>query len=270
MSNKIILEQSEIPAHWYNIVADMPDPLITGDILAMRVTTSLLHWVIALPYVLGCFILTLLLSFILPIKSFDPLLKFLIKLLFRLLLIKIETEGLEKIPTDQPFIFMANHSSFLDVPLVEGFVPGFVRGIIAFRMSGWPLYGWIMGRLGNITINRDSIHGSIRSIKKAQDYLSEKNSLMIFPEGHRTRSGELLPFKRLPFYLVKQSGLALIPVAISGMYAVNNKNSVLITPGTVTIIFGNIIHTDQIDELDVNQLRDLVRDEIMQLLNYGD
>ncbi|MDK1025364.1 MAG: 1-acyl-sn-glycerol-3-phosphate acyltransferase, partial [Gammaproteobacteria bacterium] len=267
MSNKIILEQSEIPAHWYNIVADMPDPLITGDILAMRVTTSLLHWVIALPYVLGCFILTLLLSFILPIKSFDPLLKFLIKLLFRLLLIKIETEGLEKIPTDQPFIFMANHSSFLDVPLVEGFVPGFVRGIIAFRMSGWPLYGWIMGRLGNITINRDSIHGSIRSIKKAQDYLSEKNSLMIFPEGHRTRSGELLPFKRLPFYLVKQSGLALIPVAISGMYAVNNKNSVLITPGTVTIIFGNIIHTDQIDELDVNQLRDLVRDEIMQLLN---
>lgn len=232
----------------------------------MRVIILLLHWVIALPYVLMCFTLTLLLSFIFPIKSFDPLLKFLIKPLFKLLLIKIETEGLDKIPADQPFIYMANHSSFLDVPLVEGFVPGFVRGIIAFRMSGWPLYGWIMGRLGNITIDRESIHGSIRSIKKAQNYLSEKKSLMIFPEGHRTKSGELLPFKRLPFYLVKQSGLALIPVAISGMYALNNKNSLLIKPGTVTIIFGNIINTSQIDELDVNQLRDLVRNDIMQLL----
>jgi 1-acyl-sn-glycerol-3-phosphate acyltransferase len=233
----------------------------------MRVVVAFFIWMIGVPYVGICLILGLIFSFLMPNKSFDPVLKLLTKSMFRLFRIKVETEGLDKLPKDQPVIFMANHSSFFDITLVEGFIPGFIRGVIAFKATGLPLYGWLMDRLGNITINRGSMHGSMRSMNKAQDYVSGGNSLMIFPEGNRSTTGELLPFKRLPFYLTKQCGLPLVPVAISGMYAVNNKNSLMVTPGTIVIRFGDVISEMRIEEFSVNELRDYVRDDIARRLD---
>ena len=233
----------------------------------MRVIVALLIWIVGVPYVALCLILALLATFLMPKRAFDPLLKILARGMFRLFGIRVETEGLEKIPTDRPVIYMVNHNSFFDIPLIEGFVPGYIRGIIAFKATGLPLYGWLMDRIGNITINRGSMHGSMRSMSKAQDYVTTGNSLTIFPEGNRSTTGQLLPFKRLPFHLAKQCAMPLVPVAVSGMYEVNNKTSLLVRPGVIKLRFGDVYSEQQLEAMDVNTLRDSVRDSILANLD---
>jgi len=120
--------------------------------------------------------------------------------------------------------------------------------------------------LGNIPVERENIHSSIKSYTKAENFLTKGKSLIIFPEGGRTTTGELRPFKKLPFHLVKKTQCEIIPVAISGMFGLNNKTSFLIKPGKILLRFGKIISRDEINNLDTVDLRDHTKNEISKLL----
>jgi len=85
---------------------------------------------------------------------------------------------------------------------------------------------------------------------------------MIFPEGHRTSSGQLLPFKKLPFHLAKEAGTPIIALTIRGMFQINNKTSLRINPGTVTMHFGEEIGKEEIRRLTTSELRDLAQARI--------
>jgi 1-acyl-sn-glycerol-3-phosphate acyltransferase len=232
----------------------------------IRILISGVLWVLASCYFLGFLLLALGLSYLLPFRTFDPILKALMRGLFRVLFIRVEVEGAERIDPDGTSIFVANHSSMLDIPLVAGFVPGFLRGIEASDQHGWPLYGWVMGRLGNLPIRRDDVHSSISTMKRAEAYLETGGSLIIFPEGHRTPTGELLAFKKLPFHLAKRSGRAIVPVTIKGMFEINNKNSFMIRPGRVSLSFGAATDAAEYQDLSVVELRDRVEGRMRNTL----
>jgi 1-acyl-sn-glycerol-3-phosphate acyltransferase len=165
---------------------------------------------------------------------------------------------------------MLNHVSFLDIPLVGGFIPGFVRGIEASRQHKWPLYGRVMGRLGNIPIERENIHASLSVTGKARESLEAGTSMIIFPEGGRTGNGLMKRFKKLPFHLAKQSGFDLIPVGISGMFEVNNKNAWYMGPGHVHLTFGVPIPAEKIAEMETLELRKHVFERIQYLAGQAE
>ncbi|NOG46050.1 MAG: 1-acyl-sn-glycerol-3-phosphate acyltransferase [Calditrichaeota bacterium] len=233
----------------------------------MKYVLSIFLWIIGGLYYTGFLLITLLLSFLLPVEKFDWLVKKMLRGLFRFIFFKIELEFLEKVDTSQSYIYMINHVSFFDIPLVGGFIPGFVRGIEASRQHKWPLYGWVMRRLGNIPVERENIYASIKSYTEAELFLQKGKSLIIFPEGGRTSDGELRPFKKLPFHLAKKTQKEIIPVAILDMFRVNNKTSLLINPGRIRLKFGEIIGINIINDMDTVSLRDYTKKKIKNLIS---
>jgi 1-acyl-sn-glycerol-3-phosphate acyltransferase len=232
----------------------------------MRILISAGLWVLGSIYALAFLLVALILSYLFPPRAIDPFLKGMVRGLFRLLFIRVEIQGLEGLDPDRTVIYIANHSSLLDTPLVAGFVPGYLRGIEASNQHRWPLYGWVMRRLGNLPIERNDVHSSISTMRRAATYLESGGSLMIFPEGHRTSSGRLLPFKKLPFHLAKEAGTPIIPLTIRGMFQINNKTSLKINPGTVTIHFGEEIGGEEVRRLTTIELRDLAESRIRSAL----
>jgi 1-acyl-sn-glycerol-3-phosphate acyltransferase len=231
----------------------------------MKYLISAYAWIVGgLYFILVCLI-TICLTFFLKPTTFDPWLKKSLRFLFKILFIKVQSVGSELIESNTIYLFMSNHSSLFDIPLLEAYVPTFVRGVEALRQFKWPLYGWTIRRLGNIPIDRKNIHASIKSIKITEKILKKGKSIIILPEGHRTLDGNLGPFKKLPFYLAKHAGVQIIPIGLSGLFQLKHKGSWLIRPRPVTIKFGQPIPLEKIQSLSTEELRNFVREKIQDL-----
>ena len=217
-------------------------------------------------FVFLCFV-AIFLTFFLKPKTFDPFLKKSLKLLFKIIFVKVRVEGEENVASDQTCLFMANHVSLFDIPLLAAYIPTFVRGVEALRQFKWPVYGWAIRRLGNIPIDRKNIHASIRSIKKTEQVLKKGKSIVILPEGHRTLDGRLRPFKKLPFFLAKQAGVPIIPIGLSGLFQLKNKGSWVIRPRPITIRFGKPVSPEAVEKLSKEELNSLIRDQISALID---
>jgi 1-acyl-sn-glycerol-3-phosphate acyltransferase len=185
---------------------------------------------------------------------------------FKILMVQVEVEGVEKIKSGKTYLFMANHVSLFDIPLLGGFVPGFVRGVEARRQHQWLLYGWVMVRLGNIPIDRENIHPSIKTTRRIISIMNDGMSMIILPEGHRTLDGKLRQFKKLPFFLAKQVDCDIVPIGLSGLYGLKSKGSWIIHPNTIKIKFGDPIPIGEIQSLPVIDLRDKVKSKIQDLI----
>lgn len=234
----------------------------------MRHILSLYLWFVLFTYSVFFLIFAIIVSYIFPSKKYTPWLQKLLRFIFTIMFIKVEVEDAENISSNKTYLFMANHVSLFDVPLLGGFIPGFVRGVEADRQHAWPLYGWAMRRLGNIPIDRKAIFSSLNSISKTEGVLAEGKSMIILPEGHRTMDGELRQFKSFPFYLSKKAKVEIIPIGLSGLYTLKSKNSWIINPGNAKIKFGNPISVETIQQLPTKELRDKVRKEIKSLIEY--
>ncbi|MBC8185520.1 1-acyl-sn-glycerol-3-phosphate acyltransferase [candidate division KSB1 bacterium] len=211
-------------------------------------------------------LVTLIFTFILPAKVYDPWVKKMLRFFFKAIFTKVEVEGIENINPKATYLFMSNHVSMFDIPLLGGFIPNFFRGIEADYQHEWPFYGWVMKRYGNITIPRENIHQSISSVRKAEKIMQKGKSIAILPEGHRTLDGKLRNFKKLPFFLAKQAGVDLVPIGLSGLFQLKRKGSWIVTPTPLKVKFGTPISATQIEKLSVKELRDLTREKIQGLI----
>ena len=209
---------------------------------------------------------TIVASLFFPTHVYDPWLKGILRRLFRFLFIRVRVEGAERIEPGRGYLYMSNHVSLFDMPLLGGFVPGVIRSVEADRQFRWPLYGLAVRRLGNIPIKRDNIFASVRSLRKARRKLAKRQSLVIMPEAHRTLDGKLRPFKRLPFLLAKQAGVDVVPVGLSGLFQLKSKRSWRIRPVPLKVCFGEIIPADTVHRLSVDELRDLTHQRIKTLV----
>jgi 1-acyl-sn-glycerol-3-phosphate acyltransferase len=232
----------------------------------MKHLISAYSWFAGGLYFILLLFLCIFLSFFIPQKTLDPFIKKSLRFLFKILFIRVHTEGAENIDKNKTYLFMSNHESLFDIPLLEGYVPTFVRGVEALRQFKWPVYGWAIRRVGNIPIDRKNIHASITSMKITEKILKKGKSIIILPEGHRTLDGNLGPFKKLPFHLAKQAGVPVIPIGLSGLFQLKNKGSWLIRPRPVTIKFGQPISPEKVLSLSTEELRDYIREKIQDLI----
>jgi len=232
----------------------------------MKILISIYIWVVAIIYVFFILLFTLVCTYIFPERIYDPWFKKMMRFLFFLMCTKVEVEGLHNVKSNTTYLFMANHVSLLDPPLLGGFIPGIVRGVEAHVHHSWPLYGWVVKRIGNIPLERESIHKSVASYRKVQQLLESGRSMIILPEGHRTMDGQTKPFKKLPFALAKQANKGIIPIGLSGLYHLKRKGSWIIRPSKIKISYGPEITSEQVAGFSILELRDYVQNEISKLV----
>lgn len=152
--------------------------------------------------------------------------------------IRIETTGLERVPRDRACIFMANHVSNLDPPALVSLIPGRTAAFSKRAVFDIPVFGYAL-RLGDfIPVERmGNTEAAQASVEAAKRVLAKGVHITTFVEGTRSRDGRMLPFKKGPFYLAKESGAPCVPVSIYGSEALMAKGSLGIRPGTVHIAF---------------------------------
>jgi 1-acyl-sn-glycerol-3-phosphate acyltransferase len=152
--------------------------------------------------------------------------------------IRVEVSGRGQIPAGRSCIFMANHLSNLDPPILLSLLPFRSAFFLKRSLLKIPLLGYGM-RLGNfIPVDRDGrVEAARASIAYAERVLALGVNVCTFPEGTRSRTGKMLPFKKGPFYLAMQSGAPVIPVSIWGTETMMTKGTLRITPGTAHIAF---------------------------------
>lgn len=148
---------------------------------------------------------------------------------------RVEVTGLENLPREQGVLFVSNHQGAFDIPLLIGFVPvlkGFVSKKENFRL---PIVSTWMRLLGCIVIDRGDLRQSAAAIARGIADLRAGRSLVIFPEGTRSKSGQLRRFKEGSFKLATRSGAVIVPLTIDGSYRLLESNRGRIRPGLIRL-----------------------------------
>ncbi len=157
---------------------------------------------------------------------------------FRIAGIRVVVSGREGVPAHTACIFMANHISNLDPQALIPCIPGRTSAFLKRSLMKIPIlgYGFKLGEF--IPVVRDGRPESAQeSVAIAQRVLAKGLNITVFVEGTRSRDGRMLPFKKGPFYLAKETAAPCIPVSIYGTEAIMPKGSLRIRPGTAHIIF---------------------------------
>jgi 1-acyl-sn-glycerol-3-phosphate acyltransferase len=156
----------------------------------------------------------------------------------KILGIRIEVDGSEVIEKNKSYIFMSNHLSFLDGPLLFFVIPLPIRVILKKEIFRIPVIGMGMRQVGFIPVDRKGIRGGKKSIDLAARLMKEKGySFLIFPEGTRSRTGQLQEFRRGGFFLALASQSAIIPISIQGTYELMPKGSFFVKRGKIKVCF---------------------------------
>jgi 1-acyl-sn-glycerol-3-phosphate acyltransferase len=164
--------------------------------------------------------------------------QFIVRTGYRLARIRVEVTGVDDVPANTACIFMANHVSNLDPPALIPNIPGRTAAFLKSSLMNVPVLSWAFKLAEFIPVNRDGRVDSARaSVVAARQALARGIHITTFVEGTRSRDGRLLPFKKGPFYLAKETGAPCIPVSIWGTESMMSKGSARIRPGTAHVIF---------------------------------
>ncbi|WP_348266917.1 lysophospholipid acyltransferase family protein [Edaphobacter paludis] len=150
--------------------------------------------------------------------------------------IRIEITGLQNIPSDRHCIFMCNHVSNLDPPVVLPLLPGRSSVLLKKELMRIPILGTAM-RMGKfVPVERGHRREAAQaSVAAAADALRSGLNILVFPEGTRSKDGRLSIFKKGPFFLAQQTQAPIIPIALSGTEHMMRKGSIAITPGVARV-----------------------------------
>jgi len=222
---------------------------------------------LALIYVVLIFVLLFLLIIFWPLGLREPLLrlgKWAIWLAPGILGIKVKTEGRDMVERRTPYIFMSNHLSFLDGPLLFPLIPQAIRVILKKEVFRIPVVGQAMRFVGFVPVDRKRARGGKKSIDQAARMMRErKYSYLIFPEGTRTRDGRTQAFRRGGFFLALESGAAIVPITIRGTYDLMPRGTIFPRRGKVNVLFHPPVPTEGFDRNNVQTLVDKVKDIIV-------
>jgi len=179
--------------------------------------------------------------------------------------VDVVIENLDVIDSERPQILVANHSSWYDV-LVLLSVPGTSLFVAKKELSRVPIFGRAIGGCGHIFIDRQDRNAAVQSLAGARELLEKESpTIIMFPEGTRTRTGELQRFKKGAFVLAIQTGVEVVPAAIIGSRDVMRKGSLRIRPGTITLRFGVPIPVEGLGMDDRNELTEQARTAVRDL-----
>jgi 1-acyl-sn-glycerol-3-phosphate acyltransferase len=180
--------------------------------------------------------------------------------------VRVTVEWRGQLAPNQPYVFMANHLSAADIWTLFVALPVRVRMIAKKQLARIPLFGWAMQAGRFIFIDRANAIAARRSIDEAKRRIRGGHSVLLFPEGTRSRDGKLGAFKKGGFHLAIDSGVPVVPVAIMGTRECMPRDSFLLRSGNVHVVIGEPVPTAGLTEDDRHRLLEKVRTGIGTML----
>ena len=179
--------------------------------------------------------------------------------------IRYRLRGRERIPTDRAVVFCSNHESNVDPPVLFQALHKRLHVLFKAELTKIPLLGAVMVGGGFVPVERGRREASMASIDRAAQSIRSGNSFLIFPEGTRSRTAELLPFKKGGFIMAIKAQAPIVPVAVSGGRAAMQKGSWFVRPVMVDVRIGEPVETTGFSVDDRDQLIEIVRERIEEL-----
>lgn len=177
--------------------------------------------------------------------------------------VRVRVVGLEKFDPAGTYIFMSNHASNIDPPLMLPLIPRRTSVMTKQELWKYPLLGTIMTLGALVPVDRGNREAGIAAVEAASKVIAQGVNMTIYVEGKRSFDGKLLPFKKGPFYLAMECNVPVVPVTISGSYYVMPKRRFAIKPGEVRVIFH-----DPIQPKDFGS-RELLMDRVRRAIDSG-
>jgi 1-acyl-sn-glycerol-3-phosphate acyltransferase len=173
----------------------------------------------------------------------------------------VEVNGLEHLP-EGPVLFVSNHQGNFDIPLLMSHIPKPMGFISKIEVKKLPIISSWMEILPCVFMDRKDRRQAVKSIQNGADLLKSGHSLVIFPEGTRSKGGPVSEFKTGSFRLATKSHVPIVPITIDGSYKLFEEKGNLFHPGNVTITVNKPIHSDYYEQVSVKELSELVQKSI--------
>lgn len=180
--------------------------------------------------------------------------------------VRVRLEGLENIDPRSTYVFMANHQSMFDIPALQAHLPMQFRWLAKKELFEIPIFGHAMAGAGYIPIDRSNRRSAHKSLMEGARKIAEGVSVVVFPEGSRSKDGEIMPFLPGGFHLAARSGRPIVPVVMAGTHAVLPKGSLRMRPGRVVVSILRPIDTASLAKADKQALMDNVRSMMIREL----
>ena len=180
--------------------------------------------------------------------------------------IRVRVEGLENVNPGEARIYCANHASAMDIPILFVNLPVQFRFLAKRSLFHLPFLGWHLRRSGHISIDRGRVREAMKGFDQAAQKIREGKTVVTFPEGRRSRSGELRPFKSGSFLLAILSGVPVVPITLNGTRAVLVPDTYHVRSGQTEMIIHPPISTKGLTVDDVDALSERVRKQIISKL----
>ncbi|MEA4917462.1 MAG: lysophospholipid acyltransferase family protein [Proteiniphilum sp.] len=179
-----------------------------------------------------------------------------------LALCRIKTKGHENLNPRQSYVFVANHQSAFDIFLVYGFLNQNVKWMQKQSLRKIPFVGFASEKAGHVFVDNTNPKLRAASLKKAEEQIVDGVSMVIFPEGARTRSGAMGQFKRGAYYVAHDLKLPVVPLTINGAYDVLKRDGFRLKPGKMELVIHPPIPTESLTESEIPALIEETRDAI--------
>ena len=167
-----------------------------------------------------------------------------------LLLVPIKVTGCENVDPNQSYVFVANHQSFLDVFAVYGWLPNNFKWLMKKELRKIPFVGTACAVAGHIFVDRSNPRAAMESLTYIKAQLHDGISTVIFPEGTRTKTGEMGRFKQGAFKIAMDMNLPVVPISLSGFFDAMPRNKFYVKPfSRVALHIGKPIDISQFNDI---------------------
>jgi len=180
---------------------------------------------------------------------------------------RVRIEGREQVDFSRPHVLVANHQSIIDICVLFRAVPVPLRFLLKEELGRIPFLGWYTRAMGMYLIRRNSARQARQCLDAAVDNIAPGTSLCGFPEGTRSRAGQVGPFRAGIFRLAIKAGVPVIPVALTGTGRILPPGGFNVRPGRAGIRFGQPIPTTGLEPADWKQLARSCRDRIQSMVD---
>jgi 1-acyl-sn-glycerol-3-phosphate acyltransferase len=223
---------------------------------------SAYHWILCGAYFFTICPVLILMSMIRDPRKHDAPQRRFTRHLMYLAGARIETRLAPGYDPKRTSFFIVNHVNLFDPFVLYCAIPQFIRGLELESHFKIPAYGWMMKRFGNVPVPAMHRPSDLKRMwRLTQDALDAGISLVVFPEGQRTITGRLGPFKNGVFRMALQHETPVVPVSVVGSFEFNNKLGWGLRPGPIIVYIHDTIETAHLDkDNDVTALRDRVRE----------
>jgi len=180
---------------------------------------------------------------------------------------RLRVSGIEHLDSLSPFVIVVNHLSLIDIPILYGWLPLDLKWVMKKEVRRIPLIGPGCAMLGHIFLDRGNHDAAVRELQQLKHTLRPGTSILFFPEGTRSRTGQLQPFKLGAFHLARDLELPILPITIVGSDRILHPDTMDLYPGSAEMIIHPPIGREEVRSSSPEALRDRSREIVRSALS---